>query len=412
MSAPADLHALARLCAQETEGIPSGLGSTATTPLVVELLHRGLEITLFTLSHGLAKETVHDLWPLRLFVGSVREYGASRNFYRSEIAYHSRVINREKPAFVYAHWTCEFALDALATGIPTFTTIHGFPWNVLRYFRDRSRVIRLLMAYLVAVRCRRYTAVSQDAANHFRQYLKPGAEIEVIPNFLSDNIFAIDRSITNSTRPLTFGTVLQGWSKRKNASAALKAFQAVIHTAPETRLIMIGNEYEKEGPVHRWTRRHKLDAGVTFGGLVPSEQMLRPVRDDVDIIVHPSLDEAFSMTVLESRALAKPAIAGTDTLGIREALRGGGGVLADALDSNSIAHAMTNLMVDPTYRQRVGAQRASACRVHISQGLYRSTVRDCLWKDVSSMKRNLPSRSYYAFPRLLTLDSSRSSQCC
>lgn len=98
MSAPADLHALACLCGQETEGIPSGLGSTGTTPLVVELLHRGLEITLFTLSHGLAKETVHDLWPLRLFAGSVREYGASRNFYRPEIAYRSCVINREKPA--------------------------------------------------------------------------------------------------------------------------------------------------------------------------------------------------------------------------------------------------------------------------------------------------------------------------
>jgi glycosyltransferase involved in cell wall biosynthesis len=318
-----------------------------------------------------------------------------------------------KTGIVYAHWTYEFALGALATGIPTFTTIHGLPWDVLRYFRDCSRVIRLLMAYLVAVRCRRYTAVSQDAANHFRQYLKPGAEMEVIPNVLSDNIFAIDRSIANSTRPLTVGPVLQVWSKRKNASAALKAFQAVIRTAPETRLIMIGNECEKKGPVHRWTRRRKLDAAVTFGGLVPSEQMLRPVRDDVDIIVHPSLDEAFSMTVLESGARAKPAIAGTDTPGIREALRGGGaGVLADARDSNSIALAMTNLMFDPTYRQHVGAQRASACRVHISQGLYRSTVRDCLWKDVSSMKRNLPSRSHYAFPRLLTLDSSRSSQCC
>jgi L-malate glycosyltransferase len=413
MSAPADLHTLARLCGQETEGISSGLGRTATTLLVVELLRRGHEITLFTFSHGLAKETVHDLGQLRLFVGSAREYGASRNFYRPEIAYLSRVIKREKPAFVHAHWSYEFALGALATGIPTVTTIHGLPWNVLRYFRDRSRVIRLLMAYLVAARCRRYTAVSQDATNHFRQYLKPGAEIEVIPNLLSDNIFEIDRSTVNATRPLTFGTVLQGWSKRKNASAARKAFRAVIRTAPETRLIMIGNGYEKEGPAHRWARRHNLDAGVTFVGLVPYEQMLRPVRDGVDIIVHPLPDEAFSMTVLESMALAKPVIARKDTLGIREALRGGGAeVLADLQDSNSTAHAMTRLMANPTYRQQVahsGYQYvASTYRKDFIVPQYEAVYGDMS----SSMKRNLPSLSHYAFPRLLILDSSRSSQCC
>jgi L-malate glycosyltransferase len=354
ISAPADLHVLARFCGQETEGIPSGLGSTATTPLILELLRRGHEITLFTLSHGLARETAHNWGQLRLFVGSAREYGASRNFYRPEIAYLSRVIKEENPAFVHAHWTYEFALGALAAGIPTVTTIHDLPWNVLRYFRDRCRVIRLLMAYSVAIRCRRYTAVSEDAANHFRQYLKPGAEIEVIPNFLSDNIFEIDPSTTISTRPLTFGTILQGWSKRKNATAALKAFQVVISTAPETRLIMIGSGYEKEGPAHRWARRHNLDTGVTFAGMLPYEQMLRRVLDDVDVIVHPSLDEAFSMTVLESMALAKPVIAGKNTPGIREALRGGDvGILADVSDSRSIAHAMISLMADPSYRQRI-----------------------------------------------------------
>lgn len=363
MSAPADLHVLARYCGQGIEGIPPGLGSTATTPLVVELLRRGHEITLFTLSHGLAKETTHNWGPLRIFVGSAREYGASRNFYKPEIAYLSRVMKREKPAFVHAHWTYEFALGALSTGIPTVTTIHDLPWNVLRYFRDRSRVIRLLMAYSVATRCRRYTAVSEDAANHFRRYLKPGAEIEVIPNFLGDGIFEIGHSTEIPKRPLTFGTILQGWSKRKNATAALRAFQAVIRTAPETRLIMIGNGYEEEGPAHRWARRHNLDVGVTFAGMLPYEQMLRRVLDDVDVIVHPSLDEAFSMTVLESMALTKPVIAGNDTPGIRDALRGGdAGVLADVRDSRSIAHAMIRLMADPSYRLHV----AQSGRQHVA----------------------------------------------
>jgi len=354
MCAPVDLHALARFCGQETGGVPPGLGSTATTPLIEELLRRGHEVTLFTLSNGLAKETTHEWGRLKVFSGSSRQYGAARNLYRHEVSYLRRVIAQERPAFVHAHWTYEFALGALAAGIPMLTTIHDLPWNVLRYFRDRSRAVRLLIAYSVAMRCHRYTAVSEDAANHFRRYLKPGADIEVIPNFLSDSIFEFGHSQANSNRPFTFAAVLQGFSRRKNATAALKAFQIVRRIAPESRLKMIGAEYEEEGPAHRWARQHGLDAGVIFTGIVPYKQMLCVIRDEVDVIVHPSLDEAFSMTVLESMALAKPVIAGLNTPGIRQALRDGdAGILTDVRDSNSIARAMLALMKDPSYRQRV-----------------------------------------------------------
>ena len=385
MCAPADVHALARFCGQETEGVPPGLGSTATTPLIQELVRRGHEVTLFTLSNGLAKEVVHDWDGLRVFTGPNRQFGAARNLYWPEVAYLRRVIAQERPTFVHAHWTYEFALGALVAGIPAVTTIHDLPWNVLRYFRDRSRAVRLMIAYSVAMRCRRYTAVSEDAASHFRRFLRPGAEIEVIPNFLSDSIFEIGCAPTTSDRPLTFGTVLQGWSRRKNATAALKAFHAVVRIAPESRLIMIGTDYEADGPAHRWARQHSIDAGVTFAGMVPYEQMLRRVRDEVDVIVHPSLDEAFSMTVLESMALAKPVIAGRDTPGIRQALRDGdAGVLADVRNSESIARAMFTLMTDLSYRRRV----AESGHRHVA-----STYRkDSIIPQYEAVYRSMPHR--------------------
>jgi L-malate glycosyltransferase len=354
MCTPADLHALAHFCGQETEGVPPGLGSTAATPLIEELLRRGHEITLFTLSNGLAKETTHEWGGLRIFTGPSRQYGAARDLYWHEVAYLRRVIAKERPAFVHAQWTYEFALGAMATGVPMLTTIHDLPWNVFRYFRDRSRAVRLLIAYWVAMRCHRYTAVSEDAANHFRRYLKPRADIEVIPNFLRDSIFEIGHATAVSDRPFTFGTILQGWSRRKNATAALKAFQTVSRIAPGSRLIMMGTNYEQGGAAHRWARQHRLDAGVTFAGMLPYEQMLRRVRDEVDVIVHPSLDEAFSMTVLESMALAKPVVAGYSTPGMRQALlEGDAGILVDVQKSGDIARAMISLIADSSLRQRV-----------------------------------------------------------
>lgn len=354
MCAPADLHALARFCGQQTDGVPRGLGSTATTPLIEELLRRGHEVTLFTLSNELSKETIHEWGGLRVFTGPNRKLGAARNLYRQEVAYLRRVIAQEQPAFVHAHWTYEFAFGAMAPGIPMLTTIHDLPWNVLRYYRDRSRAVRLMIAYWVAMRCHRYTAVSKDAANHFRRYLKPGADIEVIPNFLSDSIFEISPAPATSYRPFTFGTILQGWSRRKNATAALRAFQSVIRTVPESRLVMMGTDYEQNGPAHHWASQHGLDIGVIFAGPLPYNQMLQRVCDEVDVIVHPSLDEAFSMTVLESMALAKPIIAGSNTPGIRQALQDGtAGVLTDVREGDSIARAMLALIADPSYRQRI-----------------------------------------------------------
>jgi len=383
MCAPADLHALARFCGQETEGVPPGLGSTATTPLIEELLRRGHEVTLFTLSNGLAKETMHAWGGLRIFTGPNRRYGAARNLYWPEVSYLRRVIARERPAFIHAHWTYEFALGAMVKDVPMLTTIHDLPWNVLRYFRDRSRTVRLFIAYFVATRCHRFTAVSDDAANHFRRYIKPGADIEVIPNFLSDGIFEFGRAATISDRPLTFGTILQGWTRRKNATAALKAFHTVLRIAPESQLIMMGTDYEHGGPAHRWAREHGLDAGVTFAGLLPYQQMLQRVSDEVDVVVHPSLDEAFSMTVLESLALAKPVVAGRNTPGIRQALcNGDSGVLADVRNSDSIARAMLALISDPSYRQRL----AKSGRQHVA-----STYRkDLIVPQYEEVYRSLP----------------------
>jgi L-malate glycosyltransferase len=359
MCAPADLHALASFCGQSTDGVPTGLGSTATTPLIEELLRRGHEVTLFTLSNDLSKEIRHEWGGLRIFAGPNRKFGAARNLYRPEVTYLRRAIAQERPAFIHAHWTYEFALGGMVAGIPMLTTIHDLPWNVLRYFRDRSRAVRLMIAYWVALHCHRYTAVSDDAANHFRRYLKPGADIEVIPNFLSDSIFEINRASVALDRPFTFGTILQGWTRRKNATAALKAFQIVLRTEPKSRLIMMGTDYEEGGPAHRWACQHGLDSGVTFTGFLTYEQMLRRVCDEVDVVVHPSLDEAFSMTVLESMALAKPVIAGKDTPGVRQALRDGdAGVLTDVRDSDSIARAMLTLIADSSYRQHV-AQNAN-----------------------------------------------------
>jgi glycosyltransferase involved in cell wall biosynthesis len=82
--------------------------------------------------------------------------------------------------------------------------------------------------------------------------------------------------------------------------------------------------------------------------------MLATIQAEADILVHPSLDESFSMAALEAMALRKPAIAGRRTPGVREVLDfGESGLLVDVRSSRAIAQAMLQLGEDASLRQKI-----------------------------------------------------------
>jgi glycosyltransferase involved in cell wall biosynthesis len=112
--------------------------------------------------------------------------------------------------------------------------------------------------------------------------------------------------------------------------------------------------YEPGGVAHRWAGDLSLDDGVTFVGLVPYRDLINRLRDEVDVVVHPSLDESFSMTALEAMALKKPVIAGRDTTGVREVLGfGRNGILVDVRSPSAIADEMIHLARDKRYQETV-----------------------------------------------------------
>ena len=351
---PADLHALARFCGRSTAGVTCGLGSTAITPLICEFLSRGHEVTLYTLSKDVLEQRTYEWDNLRIVAGPFRTRHLGGTYYYPEIRFLRRAIKADAPDFVHAHWTYEFALGALRSGAPTLTTIHDLPWNVLRYYRDPHRAVRLLMAYEVALRGMHFSAVSDAAARHFARYIKPGAKIAVISNGLPDAVFAMGRRECPGCWPgITFATILQGWSRRKNATAALRAFGIVRRELRSARLLMFGVGYEPAGSAYRWAARNMLDRDVVFAGPLAHNDLLHRISEEVDIVVHPSRDEAFSMAALESLALRKALIAGETTPGMREMLGPGGGVLVDVRNPGAIAQAMLQLVSNADYRRHL-----------------------------------------------------------
>ncbi len=369
ISAPADLHALATHCGGKTEELARGLGSTATTPLIRHLVDRGHEVTLFTLSRDIRSEQRHCWGPLTVFVGPAKPRYFTRSLYKDEIGYLRGAIQGYGPKFVNAHWTYEFALGALAAGVPVLVTIHDLPWNVLRYFRDPHRAVRLGMAYAVAAQCRSYTAVSEDAARHFRRYMRPGSAIEVIPNFTDIEALHGAPIATGESGPVTFATVLQGWTRRKNPKPAMLAFQEIRSETPRARLWMIGEGYGNGGPAHAWAIDRGLADGISFLGLLPHREVLALMQTQVDVLVHPSLDEAFSMTMLEAMALGKPVIAGKATPGVREMIGSGSGLTCNVSDPHRVAEAMGMMLRDSDAREAMGAAGKKRVAERFSAGV-------------------------------------------
>ncbi len=352
LCAPADIHALARFMGQDTEGIAPGLGGTVITALIIGLLRRGHFVTVYTVSDGLQEETIYGWGSLRVFVGPTKRL---RYLYRPQIAYLKRVIRTDAPKFVHAHWTYEFALGALGSGVPTITTIHDLPWKVLRYVLHVSISVRVLMAYMVALKGKTFTAVSPAAARHFRRWLRPGARIAVIPNLMADWVFDLGSTGNSmSDRPFTFVTILQGWSRLKNGKCALRAFHIARQSFPNARLIMIGADYEAGGVAHSWATSKDLEQSVIFRGFMQHDEMLQFVRREADVLVHPSVEESFSLAALESMALKKPVIAGKRTPGVHWVLdEGRVGLLVDVRDPAEVAGAMQRLAGDPGLRSKL-----------------------------------------------------------
>lgn len=347
---------LLRDAVRDGEKMPTGYVFGPSAAWIKELMRLGHHVVVYTTATQIQASETYYGKGLTIRIAACRGWGTGRDFWAPERHELERMMREDRCEVIHAHWTYEFALAALATGIPTLVTIHDLPWRVLSYFRDPHRLARLMMAYVVAYKAKYFTAVSQDAANHFRRFLNPFAKITIVPNGLPEAFFAEQQNDEGTVREhCVYATILQGWSRRKNPIAALKAFGMVLERVPEAKLMMFGYDYQPGGPAHQWACSHGLDRNVTFVGSLPYDELIKRVRNDVDVIVHPSLDESFCMAAVEGMALKKPVIAGKSTPGVREVLDyGRSGVLVDVTSPHSIYVEMQKFANDRDYREKQG----------------------------------------------------------
>lgn len=345
--------------------LPHGLGGTVVSDLGIALLDRGWQVTIFTLDPTVSSEVILEGPGLKICVGPYRPSGRARDFFALERAYLTEAIRREKPELIHAHWTYEYALGALESGIPTLVTAHDAPLRILRLMPTPYRMVRTLMAFRVTRRTRYMTAVSPYVALHMRKVLRYSRPIIIIPNCLPGELFDLGRKFRKRQgEDVTFATVLTGWSKLKNGKTAIEAFSHVQRAAPGSRMIMFGPGYGYGEQAMRWAAARGLTEGVEFAGNVPRYQLLSRLAKEVDVLVHPSLEESFCMSIVEALALGIPVIGGRQSGAVPWILENGTtGVLVDIRSHAHLADVMHSLARDSEKRNNLGlAGRESAKR--------------------------------------------------
>jgi L-malate glycosyltransferase len=206
-------------------------------------------------------------------------------------------------------------------------------------------------------------------AEHLRRYHFRSEPVKVIPNGMPDALFQRRRD-QNTVGALTFGAVLNGWGGRKNGAAAIEAFARVRATLPDTRMLLFGEGHSVDGPAAIWARERGWEGGIEFRGQVPHAEVIDLLSRRVDVLVHPALEEAHPMALIEAMSLGIPAIGGHAAGGVPWTLGDGKyGMLVDVRSPDQIASAMLRLIQDHKVRKRLGelARESVKRRFHIKE---------------------------------------------
>lgn len=376
--ATADL--LSRLSPAEVAAMGSALprgyeGAPLTAVLVGELLDQGHQVQALTVDYkmapGSARAVLHGPGlTYHVLPGRRRAWrpngwqlGRALDLYRLERRMITAELRALAPDLVHAHWTYEFALAALDSGLPTVVTAHDAPAEVVRITRSAYRALRYLMARRVLRRARHVTTVSDYLARALAPAI--GHPVDVVPNPVARHVMEAGRWRASPPARPRLGLVCNGWSAIKNPEVALRAF-ALFRAQQGGELHCFGEDFGPEQVAQRWARAAGLDEGVVFHGRQDHAAMIQALAD-LDGLLHTALEESFGVVIAEAMALGLPVVAGQRTgavpwvLGMDPSSPStiGPGVLTEVTRAEAVAAALA-VLFDDRYGERSALGLAQA----------------------------------------------------
>jgi glycosyltransferase involved in cell wall biosynthesis len=356
----------------------SGSRGVPVTELAKALLGAGCRVSVVTGATGEGGIETFSGPGLELVVVPYRPRARHRakDLYRAERHALTEVINSIATDVVHAHWTYEYALGALAVpDKPVLVTAHDAPFTVAWHQRDAYRAMRFAVAWWARSRIQNLTVVSPYLERAWRQQMVYRGPIAVTPNIIP---VLTDGGAALPTRPKKTGAhilCVSDVSRLKNIPMLLRAFTLVLAQVPTAQLIIVGPGLEKDGVTA--TNNRQYTRSVTWRGPV-SRATLYSYYDDATVLVHPSKEESFGLTIVEAMSLGVPVVAGASSGAVPWLLDGGrSGRLVDVGSVESIATGILAVIQDPSLAQQyVAAARLRLAKDFSADSVVRTYLRE------------------------------------
>ena len=345
---------------ENATGLPEGMGGTPVCSLVRDLVDRGQRVSIVTLDRGVTRPFVTNGRLLDLNCGPYRPRHRMRDLMRAERFAVRDGVLRTRADLVHAHWCGEYALGALASGMPTLVTVHDWMPTVLRMTLIRHSPHwfgRTLLYFTTLARARCLTANSPYTAEKVRRFTK--AALEVVPNGVPDADFLAPVGLAGAQSMRISGrqvavSVNRGFGRLKNVVSLLKANRELRRRGVRHELHLIGDGYEPGGPCESWAGTAGLSDGVRFVGPLDHTEVMRRIAS-ATMLVHPSREESFGMTLIEAMSQGTPVIGGARSGAVPWVLAGGrAGLLVDVREPRAIAEAMEAVLTHEALGRRLG----------------------------------------------------------
>jgi len=390
-------------------------GSTSISILTYQIAQRlaqsGNEIILYGKGSGLQQKTERDdngieyrrisvdletrlLKPLRALERLLghpnpkRPLFASRVYYLGYILQVARDLRREKCDIIHLHNFSQFVqvVRAISPKSKIVLQMHCEWLSQL----DRSLIEKRLRQVDLVVGCSEY--ITEKIRQRFPQF---ASRCKTITSGVDVNQFASksnhrEKNMDRPKRLLFVGRI----SPEKGVHVLLEAFQQVVKSYPNVELELVGgqqaapyefivlvdDDYKVSGLASFYNGRSKrgnyipylkehtpsnLAAKVIFSGPISQSDLVNHYCN-ADVLINPSLSEAFGLSLIEAMACKVPVI-GTRIGGMLETVEDGRtGILVERDDPSELSRAILDLLADEDLRKSMGEAGRQRAVEHFS----------------------------------------------
>ena len=277
----------------------------------------------------------------------------------------AQLIRRERPTILHTHTAKAGAVGRLAAVLAGRArppiVVHTFHGHVLRGYFNRVATLgfRGLERALAGVTTK-LIAVSPEVRDDLVALgVAPASKFEVIRLGIElEQRVAPDDGARRETRRqlgLPGDAFLVGWVGRmtavKRTDLVVRVLRRLVDRGVDANLLLVGDGPDRDG-LERYAHELGVIRRCLFLGY---QEDVAPYYEAMDALLLPSVNEGTPVSVIESLAAGRPAVA-TRVGGTPDVVRDGvDGFLVDSDDADDLAARLAELAADPARRARMGA---------------------------------------------------------